>query len=235
MINLLVIATLYYTGHGEKDTGNWCFKDGAISFNDIFELYINHFKGKPLSIVSDCSYSGNWINECSKRLDEMNVPSCGHHTREQGLLFTIFTSCQPNEEATALCYVNEAIEYSEADKAIVHFCANGKTLTSGQKTMHTDFKYIYCSKPANESCEADADCTWNNHLKSHLIRIVRGTDRGQAAWHYVLLDEEKVAEFNAKLGGSMDVAHYGRILKSGWGKDPPKDIEQKIKFRFGLS
>uniref|UniRef100_A0A1X7VFE7 Uncharacterized protein n=1 Tax=Amphimedon queenslandica TaxID=400682 RepID=A0A1X7VFE7_AMPQE len=59
-------VTLRYTGHGEKDTGNWCFKDGVISFNDIFELYINHFKGKPLSITSDCSYSGNWINECGK-------------------------------------------------------------------------------------------------------------------------------------------------------------------------
>ena len=233
MINLLVIATLYYTGHGEKDTGNWCFKDGVISFNDIFELYVNHFKEKPLTIALDCSYSGNWINECGKRLDEMNVPSCGHHTREQGLLFQIFTSCQPNEEATALCYVNEAIEYSEADKAVIFW--SSKTLTSGQKTMHTDFKYIWCSKPANESCEADADYTWNNHLKSHLLRIVWGTDRGWAAWRYVLLDEEKVVDFEAKVAtGTINVAHYGRVLESGWGKDPPKDIKQKMELKFGF-
>ena len=231
MINHLIIAILYYTGHGEKDTGNWCFKDGVISFNDIFELYINHFKGKSLTITSDCSYSGNWINECSKKLDEMNVPSCGHHTREQGLLFLIFTSCQPNEEATALCYI-DTVEYSEADKSVIFWTS--KTLTSGQKTMHTDFRYIHCSKPVNESCEADADCTWNNHLKRHLLQIVRGKNRGWAAWHYVLLDEEKVADFNAKLGGSMDVGDYGRILESGWGKDPPKDIKQKMELQFGF-
>ena len=228
------IAILYYTGHGEKDTGNWCFKDGVISFNDIFELYINHFKGKSLSITSDCSYSGNWINECGKRLDEMNVPSCGHHTREQGLLFKIFTSCQPNEEATALCYINEAVRYSEADKGVVFWY--GKTLTSGQKTKHTDFKYIRCGKPAIESCEADADCTWNDHLsnKYHLLYLVRGKDRQWDAWHYVLVDEEKLVDFDAKIAaGTIDVADYGRVLKSGWGKDPPKNIARKIDLRCG--
>ncbi|XP_019859154.1 PREDICTED: uncharacterized protein LOC109587358 [Amphimedon queenslandica] len=225
-------AILYYTGHGEKDTGNWCFKDGVISFNNIFELYINHFTGKPLTIVSDCSYSGNWINECRNRLDEMIVPSCGHHTRKHGLLFQIDTSCGPNEEATALCYANEANVYSEPDKAVIFYIS--KTLSSGQTTMHTDFKRIYCSKRANESCKADADCTWNNHCKSHLLRIVRGKDKGWAAWHYLLLDEEKVADFNAKLGGNIDVANYGRILESGWSKDPPKDIEQKMELRLGF-
>ncbi|XP_019852753.1 PREDICTED: uncharacterized protein LOC109582478 [Amphimedon queenslandica] len=223
---------LYYTGHGEKDTGNWCFKDGVISFNDIFELYVNHFKGKPLAIVSDCSYSGNWINECSKRLDEMDVPSCGHHTRKQGLLFQIYTSCQPNEEATALCYVDEAVQYSEADKSVIYW--HGATLSSGQKTMCTDFRYIYCSKLANESCEADADCTWNNRFKGCLLYCVRGKEKGRAAWHYVLVDEEKVADFKAQVAtGFIDVADYGRILKSGWGEDPPKDIERKMELRFG--
>ena len=163
----------------------------------------------------------------------MNVPSCGHHTREQGLLFQIFTSCQPNEEATALCFVNEAVLYSEADKAVL-FWPN-KTLSSGQKTMNTDFKRIYCSKPANESCEADADCTWNNRLKRHLIRLVCGEDKGGTAWHYLLLDKEKVADFNAKLiGRSKDIANYGRVLESGWGKDPPKYIEQKMDLRYGF-
>ncbi|XP_019849065.1 PREDICTED: uncharacterized protein LOC109580417 isoform X2 [Amphimedon queenslandica] len=227
-------ANIDYTGHGEKDTGNWCFKDGVISFNDIFELYINYFKGKSLSITSDCSYSGNWINECGKRLDEMNVPSCGHHTRQQGLLFKISTSCEPNEEATALCYVNEANAYSEADKTVVLWY--GKTLTSGQKTMLNDFRDIRCSKPANESCEADTDCTWNDYLsnKYHLVYKVCGKDKGYAAWHYVLVDEEKFVDFKAQVAtGSIDLSKYGKILESGWGKDPPEDIERKVNLRFG--
>ena len=232
---IFYIAVLYYTGHGEKDTGNWCFKDGVISFNDIFELYVNHFKRKPLAIISDCSYSGNWINECGKRLDEMNVPSCGHHTREQGLLFSICTSCQPNEEATALCYVNEAVTYSKADKRVVYLSANSNTLTSGQKTMGIDFRDIRCGKLANESCEADTDCTWNDYLsnKHHLVYIVRGKNKGFAAWHFVLVDEEKFVDFKTQVAtSSIDLSKYGKILKSGWGKDPPKDMHRKMDLRF---
>ena len=164
----------------------------------------------------------------------MNVPSCGHHTREQGLLFKIFTSCQPNEEATALCYINEAVEYSEADKAVIFW--NSRTLMSGQKTMHTDFKDIRCGKPADESCEADSDCTWNDHLntKSCLVYTVRGKDKGRPAWHYVVVDEEKLDDFKAKIAsGTIDVADYGRVLKSGWGKDPPEDIDRKMNLRCG--
>ena len=195
---------------------------------------MNHFKGKTLSILSDCSYSGKWINDCAKRLDEMNVPSCGHHTREHGLLFQINTSCQPNEEATALCYNNEAVEYSEADKAVL--VKANKTLTSGQKIMYTDFRNIRCGKPANESCEADSDCIWNDHLniKYHLVYLVHGEDRGRPAWHYVLVDEEKLDDFKAKVAtGNINTADYGRVLKSGWGEDPPKDIVRKIDLRCG--
>ena len=231
---ILFIAVIHYTGHGEKDTGNWCFKDGVITFNDIFDLYVTHFKGKSLSILSDCSYSGNWINDCAKRLDDLNVPSCGHHTREQGLLFSIVTSCQPNEEATALCFINEAVEYSEADKRMI--IKYNKTLTSGQKTMCRDFRTIHCGKPVDESCEADSDCTWNDHLniKSHLVYIVRGEEKGHLVWHYVFVDEEKLDDFKAKLAtGAIDVSDYGRILKSGWGKDSPKDIVRKINLRCG--
>ena len=192
---------------------------------------MTHFKGKPLSILSDCSYSGNWINDCAKRLDDLNVPSCGHHTREQGLLFNIFTSCQPKEEATALCFINETFWYSEADKEALFL--NGKTLTSGQKAISTDFRLIHCGRPANEPCDAGFDCAWKDR-KPHLLFIVRGEDKGCPAWHYVLVDEEKLNDYNAQVAtGTINVANYGRVLESGLGKDPPEDIVRKIKLRYG--
>ena len=195
---------------------------------------MTHFKGKPLHIVSDCSYSGNWINDCGKRLDEMNVPSCGHHTRVHGLLFHIFTSCQPKEEATALCYINEAVVYNEADKGVIH--QKNKTLTSGQKVMRTDFRTIRCSKPADESCEAGSDCTWNDCLiiKLYLVYLVCGEQSGSPVWHYVFVDEEKVDDFKAKVvTGTIDVSDYGRVLKSGWGDYPPNNIARKMDLRCG--
>ena len=53
---------LYYTGHGEIGTGNWCFEDGTISIQEIFD---NMPEGcyYPM-IFSDACFSGNWANFC---------------------------------------------------------------------------------------------------------------------------------------------------------------------------
>eukprot|EP01084_Bolivina_argentea_P186472 321425_1 len=61
---------IYYTGHGNRD-GDWCFYDGRISFGWILHAfkqnYKKHFGGiVRLHIVSDCCYSGKWVDAASK-------------------------------------------------------------------------------------------------------------------------------------------------------------------------
>jgi len=53
---------LYYTGHGEIGTGNWCFADGTISIKEILDVLPKrtHY---PM-IFSDACYSGHWANSC---------------------------------------------------------------------------------------------------------------------------------------------------------------------------
>jgi hypothetical protein len=111
-------ATIWYTGHGEKYSGNWCFKDGVITFDEIFKLYMASFHGRLLTIISDCSYSGKWIESCVNKLDELGIPSCGHHTRKHGVLLQVFTSCEANEKATALTYINEGVFKSK--RSVLH-------------------------------------------------------------------------------------------------------------------
>ncbi|CAK5014006.1 unnamed protein product [Meloidogyne enterolobii] len=54
------------------------------------------------------------------------------------------------------------------------------------------------------------------------------------AWHYLLVDKDKKEAFLGKCKtGSMDVANYGQILYSGWGKDPPQDIKDKLNEEYG--
>ena len=55
---------VYYTGHGEIGTGNWCFADGTLSLHEIEELLegCSH----PL-LISDSCYSGHWANLCINR------------------------------------------------------------------------------------------------------------------------------------------------------------------------
>ena len=90
---------MYYTGHGEVETGNWCFKDGTICLHEILALYSTCFHGKLLYIFTDCCYSGHWVVELAKYLDNLGIGACGHQAREQGLLFKIVASCEPDQKA----------------------------------------------------------------------------------------------------------------------------------------
>lgn len=69
---------------------------------------------------------------------------------------------------------------------------------------------------------------------SELVYLVRGKDRGMAAWHYVLVDKMKLPLFLNKIkSGNIDVSLYGDVLYSGWGEDPSEDIVKKIEEQYG--
>jgi len=53
---------IYYTGHGQAGTGNWCFQDGTLSIQDIEKLVCGQY---PL-IIADCCFSGHWATYCRK-------------------------------------------------------------------------------------------------------------------------------------------------------------------------
>ena len=225
-------ATLWYTGHGERGTGNWCFKDGVITFDDIFGLYMDHFRGKRLSIISDCSYSGKWVRDCAKKLDEIGIPSCGHHTREQKILLKIFTACEENQEAT-ISVLAKTIEVK--DGKYMYFPGHGRQLDSGQKSCLGDFRSIRCRSKSSEPCDITSlQMKWENRLfKGRFVYLVRGKDGDKPAWHYVLVDEDKLGDFKTKVAtGTIDVADYGKVLCSGFGKDPPEEKKKIIDMQF---
>ena len=191
------------------------------------------FRGKRLTIVSDCSYSGNWKQESTKLMDELGIPACGHHSRDQGILLKCFCSCQHNQEATLMALINK-VELNDKGSIIFPF----KKLESGQNLCYSDFRSIRCSKKASEPCELnELSFKWEDRLlKGDRIYLVRGKDKGKQAWHYVLVDEDKIEAFNAMVNtGTIDVADYGTVLHSGWGQDPPKDIKRKIDFKFSAT
>jgi hypothetical protein len=47
-------------------------------------------------------------------------------------------------------------------------------------------------------------------------------------WHYIYINgiKEKLIEKINK-GDNIDIAEYGKILDSGWGFNPPKEISNK--------
>ena len=230
MIHINYLAIIFYTGHGEKNTGNWCFIDGVITFEDIYGLYFRWFRRKRLTINSDCSYSGNWIRDCAKTLDSLKISSCGHHTREVGILLNVWCSCGVDEEATALCYVTEAIKFDKEKQSVV--TSFNTKLTSKQTTKLGDFRQIRCSKEMYEPCEVNLypKITWEDRVfpKSHLVHLVRSK-----TWQYVQVDEDKVDEFKQQVDkGIVNVADYGRVLYSGLGQDPPPQVMRHVGLKI---
>ena len=140
---IISTAVIQYLGHSEKGTGNWCFKDGTISFQEIFNLYRKFCAGKLLSLVSDCCYSGHWVRECAKTLDSLRIPPCGHRARENGALVKVFASCQPDEEAGEPCYSIEAVKIKD-DGSIRQYA---KQLTHQKSTWFASTQLVCCKDP----------------------------------------------------------------------------------------
>lgn len=54
---------IYYTGHGERGTGDWCFGDGSrFTFATMSAIYPKRI---PV-VLSDCCFSGQWAWKAQK-------------------------------------------------------------------------------------------------------------------------------------------------------------------------
>ena len=226
---------LYYYGNGKRNTGDWCFQDGYITFRDIANLYLQCLRGRVLTIVTDCSHSGSWVKSCMEFLDEQGVQPCGHSATKNGIYLKVYASCKSYEKAANLCF---AIRGVVNDK---NTCSLGlNMMTSLQPTQHScgyDFTKYRCKEnDREEPCTFPSDYTWHKRSQSQRVYLVRGKDRGRPAWHYVLLvdDDKTIDRFHETVSaGNVDVADYGQVLKSGWGEDPPAHVKEWIEKTYG--
>lgn len=223
-------AVLYFTGFSQKGTGNWCFQDGVISLEEGLELYQKFFKHRMLYIISDCSFSGQWVVQAVEFLDRLGIHPCGHHCLSQGLLLKVWATCRCWERAKMLHGVREMMSISEdrflifASREHRQLAMNSIDICCPSKTLNTcDGVHI----PKMPSLK------WLDRLKGHLLFLVRGKDRGHKAWHYVIVDEEKLNAFREQISsGNIDISLYGIILSSGWGTDPPDDMRSQVSGFF---
>ncbi len=67
--------------------------------------------------------------------------------------------------------------------------------------------------------------------------LVRGRDNGLLAFHYIEVDRFHVYKFRelTRSGGSLDVASYGTVIKSGWGAHPAPEIVKEIDDMYDTS
>ena len=227
---MFLTAVLHYYGNGRRNTGDWCFRDGYITFRDIATLYMKHSCGRVLVLVPDCHSSGHWVGECAKFLDEQGVRPCGHSATEKGILLKVYAACKTGQDAAELCYTTRAMELRD-DGFVYHW--TGEELSDQQKTLRVNFTKMRCGKGKSEECSIASNSTWSTarEVTSGRIFIVRQTEKGRPAWYYILLDDdaEKIRDFIQGEKYYVDLTHYGTVLKSGWGKDPPQDMKDWIE------
>jgi len=234
------IALICYTGYGEEGTGNWCFKDGTITFQDIFTLYNKYYKGKILYIFSECCFSGQWVVDCAKRLDEMGIGACGHQAKKNGMLIKVYTSCQPTQKTTYNALSAELLNFSDEENYL-YFYIN-KKISESQCSYGCDFTKIMCMQMEGPTAPCRVPsmpirCSWRwqdvikiENRPSSLLFTIRGTDKGRKAWHCVFIEKELLEDFNAKLDtGTVDVSNYGCIICSGFGESMPESMRNKLK------
>ena len=223
---------MYYLGNSEKDTGNWCFKDGIISFQEIFNIYRRHPSVKCLDIISDCSYSGQWVRECAKTLDSLHISPCGHRARENGAMVRVFASCQHNEEAAEPCYSMEAFRVKDDGSVSI-----GSRQLTQQKSTCFDSTNLVCCRAPDSPCPKTTfqHLTWENAVdKSTTLTLVHRRERDKDIWYYLLLHRAGDAyheEFQSQYrrNPSLRLSDWGYILESGEGHDPSQEVIDKVR------
>ena len=214
-------------------TGDWCFSDGYITFQDLMDIYMDTYRGHVLTIVSDCSYSGHWVKQCYEFMDGQGIVPCGHHAIKKGVLLKVFATCRSTQTAGVLSYCLHGMTFDKNSRYIRHRVPH--EIRESQHSTGRDFTEMYCGKGVDEECEEDDSNTWELKLQSQRVYLVRGKDKGRPAWHYVLVvdDEDTIDNFLKTVkSGKVNVANYGEILFSGFGEDPPNEVTEKVHRKY---
>ena len=171
-------------------------------------------------------------------LDEQGVQPCGHNAREKGMIIKVYASCKSNEIPTEYRYsVSGVINNKNTGEMRPKFWTS--QLLERQRPVGIDSSVLNCnSNTIDEPCTLKPGSTWLKWRQYSRLYFVRGKNRGKPVWHYVLVidDDETEQKFNAKLASErLDVADYGQILASGWGKDPPNHVKDRITEEYSIS
>ncbi len=67
--------------------------------------------------------------------------------------------------------------------------------------------------------------------RKELVRLIKGVDQGRPVWYYVRVEKAKFALYEARVKRKeqINLQDYGEILHSGWGDNPPENIQELYK------
>lgn len=123
--------------------------------------------------MADCCYSGAWVVECARLLDEDDI-KCGHAAQKQGMFIKVFAACLPDESAHDKFYTYNykgVTMHSVGGVKTIAFAEHCELQHEGeacsQTTLGVDFTHT-------EGCilSEDGNCvhcpTWSKHIRRML-------------------------------------------------------------------
>ena len=240
VIQCYPIVDLYYIGHGRRNTGDWCFQDGYITFTDLAQLYLQLLRGRVLSIVTDCSHSGSWVKQCMAFLDQQGVGPCGHSARDKGIFIYVFSSCLSHQVPRQLAY---SVYGSSNDKNMglyvitkaCHFISLEAKMADNQHGYGINSTEIRCGQQAiDEECLCLPGATWEKWDMWNRQKNI--TNAGMNTWDILLLvdDDETVLRFLETAQTGHINRESGEILRSGHGQEPTKEDVQLAMENFRI-
>ena len=177
------------------------------------------------------------MKACMEYLDEQGVQPCAHSAKEKELFISVSASCKSTEVPFQYLYAIRA-NTNDKNTGTLGRMGDGWEIAEDQHFQFVDVATIRCeNKSIDGPCTLNPDYSWRRSIEGERVFLVRGKDKGRPAWHYVLLvdDEETIKKFHEKIKeGTLDVADYGQVLKSGWGEDPPNEVRDTMDRNYKI-
>lgn len=219
---------IHYIGDGKRYTGDWCFHDGFVTFSDLAALYLQLLRGRVLTIISDCSYSGSWVRECMIFLDRQGVRPCGHSATEKGILLKVYSSCMSHQVPRQLAHVAYGFDNNrttgELSFSRKHGALQDAEIVTAQYAHGYDFTLVRCGQSFEGPCWCLPQVNWQTWSSRSRIFIVSGTDKDSSVWHVVLVvdDDSLLLQFleNMDARGTLDYTDFGSVLLTSCGEWP---------------
>jgi|GEM_PF-1793350 len=88
-------------------------------------------------------------------------------------------------------------------------------------------------KEKSTSIPAIPQRSFIDRVQGSLVYLIRGVDQNKSAWYYLVLHNARTIPLFLKVitdsnGGKVPLLDYGKIVSSGWGKDPPENVKNEI-------